>query len=350
MKNVWDKSFWYSFFRPYVQWAVRTSYSRITVNGLDNVPDSRKSSVIIAANHCNTMMDSLVLLQSRKDPDFFVARADIFSNPFIARILTNLRIMPIYRKRDGGNSAERNEAVFDNVVEGLGHGMAFSIHPEGTHRARRSLLPIKKGAFRIAQQAAETNPDRDVFIVPAGLEYYDYFNLMRPVTLTYGKPMRIKGGEDLDNLSKELHDRIAGLITWFPDDENLAAAEQAFYDGRRRSYGTRDKVLAAALLPVAALSGFLCSPILAASAWFCSRIKDAAWLNTARFGCKLVLTPFTTAGAAVAGFIHLPWLWALILVAATLYAHPVFYRILVYYKDMKAFFARKQGNREPLAS
>ena len=337
MKKIWEYDFGYAFFRPYIEWAVRNSYSKITVKGLENLPDPKEVSTIITPNHCNTLMDSLVVLQSRKEPMSFVARADIFKNPFFARILHNLRILPIYRRRDCENTQEKNVAIFDAVVDSLNNGMAFSIHPEGTHRTRRSLLPIKKGVFRIAQQAAGSNPDRPVVIIPAGIEYDDYFNLMRPVTLTYGKPISIEGGEDLDELAELLHDRMAELITYFPDDSHLDEAEAAFYASRRPHFSKRHYAAAAALLPIFVLTGFLCSPMLLATALISRKLKDKAWLNTLRFACKLALTPFTVAGAAIAGFIHLSWPLAIAFAVLTAYSHPIFYRILIFYKRLLTF-------------
>lgn len=334
MKKVWEKDFGYTLFRPYVQWAVRTTYSKITVKGLENIPDPEKVSVLITGNHCNTLMDALLLLQSRKAPTAFVARADIFKNPTAARILGNFRILPIYRQRDGGDSREKNVAVFSSVVECLNSGMAFAIFPEGMHRARRSLLPIKKGVFRIAHQAIAANPDRRVMVVPMGLEYDDYFNIMRPAAVSFGEPMEIKGGEQFDQLAAELKDRISRLFTCFPDDGNLEACEKAFYDSKKVSYGPLHWLLAMVLLPFFLVSGFLCSPMLLLAGILNSTISDRAWHNTMRFASKLILTPFTVTGAAIAGFIHLEWPLALTLVIATLYAHPVFYWILSFYKRL----------------
>lgn len=333
MRKVWKYDFGYTFFRPYIQWAARTCYSKITVEGLENVPDASKASVLLCSNHCNCLMDALIMLQSRREPTAYVSRSDIFKKPLIARCLNNMRILPIYRKRDGEDSQQRNVAVFDNVVECLNHGVAFSILPEGTHRARRSLLPLKKGVFRIAHQALESNPDRQVFIVPAGLDYTDFFHLAYPVKITFGEPMEIKGGEDLDELADELAGRLTTLFPYFPDDEHLDEREKAFDESRRPHPGFAHCLLSILLLPLLLVAGFLCSPILVLTAFFKNKLKDKAWINTTRFGCKLGLTPFIVLGALIAGFIHLPWWGALLLGLATLYAHPVFYRILALYRD-----------------
>ena len=336
MRKVWKNYFDYTLFRPYIQWTYKGCYSHIEIRGRENLPDPQKACVILAPNHCNTMMDSLLVLQSRKEPVFFAARADIFKKPFFAAILNNLRILPIYRKRDGADSGRKNVAIFNDIVEGLENGIAFCIHPEGTHRARRSLLPMKHGVFHIAQKAVEQNPQKPVYIVPVGLEYEDYYNLMRGARISFGEPMKIDGDETMDELSKELYRRISSLITFFPDDENLGKAEEEWYESRKKRYNALHFLLAAILLPFFVVSGFLCSPILLASAKLCSGLKDKVWMNTVRYSCKLALTPFTAAGAAVAGFCTQPWYIAVALVIATVYSHPVFYSIYGFYKRLLA--------------
>ena len=333
MRKVWEHNFGYVFFRPYIQWAARTCYSKITVEGLENVPDAGEASVLLCSNHCNCLMDALVLLQSRREPTAYVARADVFNKPFIARILNGMGILPIYRKRDGEDSQERNVAVFDNVVECLNHGVAFSILPEGTHRARRSLLPFKKGVFRIAHQALESNPDRPVFIVPIGLDHTDFFHLMYPVKISFGKPIEIKGGEDLDVLAEELHNRISCLFPCFPDDEHLLEREKAFDESRRPRLNIGHYLLAILLLPLFLVAGILSSPMWITTALLKGGLKDKAWLNTLRFSCKLGWTPFVVAAAAIVGFILLPWYGALLLILAAVYAHPIFYGMLNLYRE-----------------
>jgi|GEM_PF-2029190 len=330
MKEIWEENKGYNLFRPYMQWATRTSFSKVTVVGVEKVPDTEKASVLIAANHCNCLMDSLVILQSRKEPTAFVARADIFENPIIGKCLHNLKMLPIYRRRDCDNSQEKNVAVFDNVVETISHGLALSIHPEGTHRARRSLLPMKTGVVRMALHAKETYPERPVYIVPAGIEYEDYFHNMGAVTLTYGDPIEIKGGEPVEQTAELIGKQIAELITWFPDDENLKANEKAFYERTTKKYTRDDKVQAIALLPLLLLSGFLALPIIAVSEYLVRGLKDKTWSNTVRFVVKQALTWFTVLGALIAGFSHLSLIGSLLLGAATLYAPPVFYQILWY--------------------
>ena len=61
-KKIYDKDVWYDVLKPIVDWCTRNSYNRIEVIGKENIPTD--GAVIIAPNHCNTLMDALVVLQA----------------------------------------------------------------------------------------------------------------------------------------------------------------------------------------------------------------------------------------------------------------------------------------------
>src|SRR6056297_3984123 len=87
----------------------------------------------------------------------FFWRVHIFKHPLIARILTFLKLLPIYRIRDGYESLQRNDWILEKVGDLLQHKRSLVIFPEGNHSAERRLRPLKKGICRIAFQAEEKN-------------------------------------------------------------------------------------------------------------------------------------------------------------------------------------------------
>ena len=104
-RKIQDGSFKYFFTKIFVDWAVKSSYRKYQVEGLENIPQN--ASVIWAANHTNALMDPLVMLSTTKQQKVFVARADIFKKKSVIRILTFLKIMPKQRKRDPTNSKRK---------------------------------------------------------------------------------------------------------------------------------------------------------------------------------------------------------------------------------------------------
>lgn len=341
MPELWEDNFWYYVLRPYVDWCTRSSYSKITVKGRSNIPDN--GAVILAPNHCNTLMDALVVLQARKKVTSFGVRADIFRKPRIASILKWLRMVPLARERDGLQEVANISTVFEEVVKCMDHEVPFCIFSEGTHRAKRSLLPLRRGVFRLALQAAGTL-DKPVYILPVGLEYEDYFHFMKHVTMSYGEPIDVReylaahpDAKDMDlynGMSDILHERIAGLITYFPDDENYDAACAEWEESRRKGRRWWQWIQGLVLLPFFLISAVIAAPMLLTAGKLVRGLKDKAWSNTVRFGTKLALLPILIIIYGVLSFIFLPWYAAIAILAALLFSQSAFYGILNLYRHL----------------
>lgn len=230
--KIYEKDLGYSLLRPYVDWCTRHSYNTIEVKGRENIPAD--GAVILAPNHCNTLMDALVILQAFKDESVFGARADMFKKPIIAKAMFFLRILPMVRQRDGLRNVLKNYETIDTITETLEHDVRFCMFPEGRHRPAHSLLPLGKGIFRAALAAdSRLDGSRPVYIIPTGLEYGDYFRYRSTCLVTFGKPLNVtefvrNHKEDneakvMEPLKKELSSLISELITYIPDDERYEA-------------------------------------------------------------------------------------------------------------------------------
>jgi len=228
MGKIYEKNLGYNLFRRYIDFCTRSSYRRTDIKGVENIPTD--GVVIFAPNHCNTLMDALVVLRARKSATVFGARADIFNKKSIARIMHFLRILPIVRKRDGIRNVAKNLETIDTITEVLENDMPFCIFSEGTHRTKHSLLPIGKGIARMAVAANEKFGDKkNVYIVPVGLEYGDYFRYRSTSLLTYGKPINVTeimkaNNQDTEaemylRLREQVSEGMSGLITYIDDDD-----------------------------------------------------------------------------------------------------------------------------------
>ena len=229
-KKIYENYIGYSILKPIVDWNLKHSYRKVEVRGKENIPTD--GAVIIAPNHCNTLMDALVILRAFDDPTVFGARADIFNNPTIGKIMTFIRILPMVRQRDGLRNVLKNNETQEIIVETLENRVRFCMFPEGRHRPAHSLQSLGKGTFRAALAANAKFGDRfPVYIVPTGLEYGDYFRYRSTSLVTFGKPINVTGfvkGQDVDNevkliepLRKELAARMSELFTYLKDDEQL---------------------------------------------------------------------------------------------------------------------------------
>lgn len=231
-KNIYDNDLGYDILRPIVDWHIKHSYRELQVVGKENIPTD--GAVLFTPNHCNTLMDALVVLRSDKGSTVFGARADMFNRPLIARIMFFLRILPMVRQRDGLRNVLKNHESIETIVETLEHNVPFCIFPEGRHRAMHSQLPLGKGAFRAAIAAnTRFGTDRPIYIVPVGIEYGDYFRYRSTSLLTFGKPINVtefvktmdteNEAQMMEPLRKELASSMQELITYIKDDEDYAA-------------------------------------------------------------------------------------------------------------------------------
>jgi 1-acyl-sn-glycerol-3-phosphate acyltransferase len=201
--------------------------------GEENIPND--GAVVFGSNHCNTLMDALVLLRTTRQKKVFIARGDIFQNPKTAKILRWLRILPIYRIRDGiGAVRDKNGDTMDQAVDVMRDQVPLYLYPEATHRTMHSLRQLSKGIFHIALDAnRQFGNEKPVYIVPVGLEYGDYFRFRSTLLISYGKPinvteyMKSHEGENeaviINDLKAILTERMAELISFVPDDPDYDA-------------------------------------------------------------------------------------------------------------------------------
>ena len=233
MAKIQDDDKLYSFCKIFVDHHTRRSFTRFHVIGKENIPHD--GAIVFGANHCNTLMDALVLLATSFGKKVFIARGDIFKNRRTAKILKWLRILPIFRIRDGiGAVRDKNGDTIDQAIDVIHDEVPLYLFPEAAHRTKHSLRQLSKGIFHIAIEANNQFGDvKPVYIVPVGLEYGDYFRFRSTVLVSYGKPINVteymkehKGENEaviINNLKAMLTERMAGLITYIPDDDDYDA-------------------------------------------------------------------------------------------------------------------------------
>ena len=228
-KHIYDKDLRYTLLKcVWTDWNTKSSYRKYEVCGLENIPDD--GAVILCGNHCNTLMDALVVLCSDKDRKVFGARADIFRKPLIAKIMYFLRILPMVRQRDGLRNVLQNNDTQKIIVDTLESGTKFCMFPEGSHRTMHSLQRLGKGALRIALAANDKfGSTKPVYLVPVGIEYGDYFRYHSTSLVNIGKPINVteylkqenfeNDAQAIDILRTQLTESLSKLITYIPDNE-----------------------------------------------------------------------------------------------------------------------------------
>ncbi|MBO4571121.1 MAG: 1-acyl-sn-glycerol-3-phosphate acyltransferase [Bacteroidales bacterium] len=230
--KIYENGWWYDHLRYITDAYIKASYRHLKYEGIEKIPSD--GAVIYAPNHCCALMDPLAVLVLKHEPVVFVARADIFAKPAIARILNFLKIMPINRIRDGIRSVTHTAETIDKSIEVLNNGVKFCILSEGTHRPMHSLMHIGKGIARVAEGAAGTMQEgKPVYIVPVGLEYGDYFRFRTTLYARIGDPVNVTEllasmkerheKERMDAIREAVREGLAANIVCIRDDEEYDA-------------------------------------------------------------------------------------------------------------------------------
>ncbi|MCK4881098.1 MAG: 1-acyl-sn-glycerol-3-phosphate acyltransferase [Bacteroidales bacterium] len=187
---VHKRNFFYYMIYPYVRAFFFRFYSKVEVTGLENIP--RNEPVIMAPNHQNATMDALILLFSAPQDIVFLARADIFNNRVMAFFLNSMKMLPVFRQRDGASELGKNVDIFDISVDVLHHRHYLCVMPEGNHGHQRRLRTIVKGIFRIAFKAQEEYGNIPfVKILPVGFDLGHYVKQNQTLLIQYGKPIEM---------------------------------------------------------------------------------------------------------------------------------------------------------------
>ncbi len=172
------------------------------VNGKENVP--REGSYIICSNHMSNY-DPVLLAITQKRQINYMAKAELFKNPFFGWIIRRMGAFPVHRGAGDGKAI--NEA--ENVLK---EGKILGIFIEGTRSKTGEFLRPKSGAAIIAQKM--NVPVIPVCITPKNKK----IKIFQRVTISWGKPMTPEqlnltdgGGEAYRAASRQIMGEIKKL-------------------------------------------------------------------------------------------------------------------------------------------
>lgn len=230
-KKIYEYSFLYYLLSRIAFFFLRIYYGKITIVGRQNVPKG-DIPLIFAPNHKNGLMDPLLVLFSfSKDQIVFMANSQLFVNDEkFAKFLRFIKMLPVFRMRDGYDQLMNNEGPFTEAVDTLKHNKKFCLMPEGQQIEQRRFLPLVKGMFRIGLHAQEKfGNENGVKIMPVGLEYEDLLYSGRNVLIQYGEPVELADYYDFylekpmqayNAVKNDLAPRIESMIVNVSSQEN----------------------------------------------------------------------------------------------------------------------------------
>ena len=110
-RKIQDNDWRYDILHSIVSFTLKASYRTITYTGMERIPQD--GAVIFAPNHSGALLDALVVVAMDSKPKVFLARADIFKNPNMAKMFNFFKMMPIMRMRDGIEEVKKNNRTIE---------------------------------------------------------------------------------------------------------------------------------------------------------------------------------------------------------------------------------------------
>jgi 1-acyl-sn-glycerol-3-phosphate acyltransferase len=188
----------------------------LSFEGLENIP--KNQPVLFCSTHSNSFLDALFLASCLDAPVYPLARGDAFRKPFVANILGQFKMLPIFRQSEGeANAMAKNEATFLACQQLFKDSKYVLIYPEGVCKHQREVLPLKKGAAVMAQRA--WNENIPLQVIPVSLYYDDYFKWGKKCDVIFGKPIFSTDFQSLEGttFAHEFNEKLhTALVEIFP--------------------------------------------------------------------------------------------------------------------------------------
>lgn len=258
--------------------------------------------ILIIANHQNALLDPLLIATQIGLKPYFLARASVFKNPVIAKVLSFIRMVPVYRIRDGFGSISGNKSSFSFCESILINGGKILLFPEGNHSLKRRVRPLSKGFTRIVNGALHLDQNIDLIILPVGINYQAHQKSGSRVLLDIGEPISAKEYKDRNKaLVKKVEEALKNLTLHLPEanydesvtnilksgsDITLSRGEMDYSELTRKKKGQksysslRNKVFIVSHLPILLIWKSI-QP----------KITDPVFYGTVKFCLGLVLIP-----------------------------------------------------------
>ena len=144
----------------------------------------KKGPMLLACNHPNSFLDGAILADLFEQPIHSLARGDVFKKPLYVRLLTSLKIHPIYRTSEGVENLNINYETFAVCKEIFKQDGIVLIFSEGRCINEWHLRPIKKGTARIAFATWDENIPLEV--LPVGINYSSFRRFSKNIFINFG--------------------------------------------------------------------------------------------------------------------------------------------------------------------
>ena len=198
--------------------ALHWFYNDIRIVGAEKIPTN--GPLLIAANHQNALVDSLIVGWLVPRRIAMTAKATLADNPLMSLLFRMLHVVPLRRasdelKKQNGLPADRsrNTQAFAEIFKLLERNGALLIFPEGKSHNEAGLEPLKTGLARVALQARDQHGITGLRILPLGLVFEDKATPGTAVCAHVGSVIELDfwRGNDPTILTQEIAERLRAV-------------------------------------------------------------------------------------------------------------------------------------------
>ncbi len=212
-----------------------------------------KGPVLIAANHPNSFLDAILLDTLFQQPVWSLARGDVFKNNFLTRVLTAMRILPVYRVSEGVENLSTNYETFATCKKIFRDNGLVLIFSEGLCINEWHLRPLKKGTARLV--ISSWKEEIPLTILPVGINYSSFTRFGKNVIINIGEPISknevsLEGteGQSIQSFNSILNERLQPLVLEIsPEDQQT----------RNRLFAQPSSKLRSFILAIPSFTGWL---------------------------------------------------------------------------------------------
>lgn len=167
-----------------------------------------KGPIIFVPTHQNAFLDAILVICSQRRNPWSIARASVFKKGLVTKLLTAVKIKPVFRMRDGFSTLKNNEAILQEWISMLANGEDIIIFAEGNHNDPYTRGELQKGFARIALKFQHLYENIPLTIIPVGVHYDDHYAFRTRVLVNFGTPIDVNSIDHTNLNEREKLDQI----------------------------------------------------------------------------------------------------------------------------------------------
>ncbi len=176
-----------------------------------------RGPLLLAVNHPNSFLDAVIIATLFRRPVYSLARGDVYSRPLYIKLLTAMKMLPVYRISEGAENLENNYHTFQACRDIFKKNGIVLIFSEGRCENEWHLRPLKKGTARLAISSWQEGIP--LVVIPVGINYQAFRVFGKNVQIKAGNPIYKKDtdltngfGNSIKEFNGKLQHELEGLV------------------------------------------------------------------------------------------------------------------------------------------